>query len=80
MDSFGFAGASLPCFGGKRRCGKIKNFYQWVSVPSDEVGLFRYRELFRAKGGKIMVQDVMGYRRPIKAICPSFLLHDEKPE
>lgn len=80
MDSFGFAGASVPCFGGKRRCGKLKNFYQWVSIPADEVRLFRYRDLFRAKGGKIMVQDVLGYRRLLKSICKDFLLHNKKPE
>jgi hypothetical protein len=80
MDSFGFAGASQLCCGGKRRCGRLRNYPQWVSVPADEVGNFRYRELFRLRGGKIVVQDVLGYRHPLKTICADFLLHTEKPE
>lgn len=80
MDSFGFAGIAQPCYRGTRYCGRLRNYYQWVSVPKEDLPKFRYRELFRSKSEKIMVQDVLGVRRNIKYLCPDYLLHDEKPE
>jgi hypothetical protein len=80
MDSFGFAGTSRPCCNGTRRYDRVKNYFQWVSVPVEDVPKLRYRELFRNKARQIMVRDVLGDQKSLRSMCPGFLLHDERPE
>jgi hypothetical protein len=80
VDSFGFAAEALPCAGGTRRAKRVKNWIVWVSVPVEDIEKFRYRDLYRLKNGRIVVQDVLGEKKPIEKVSPGFLLHREFPE
>ncbi len=80
VDSFGFAASAVPCCNGERKTGRLRNYPWWVSVPADEVGVLRYRDVFKLRSGEIVVQDVMGARIALEKVVSTFSLHPEKPE
>lgn len=57
----------------------VTNARRYVVVPRSALPRLRYHDIYQNKGGKLVVQNVMGERKALDRVIPGWVLHVEPP-